>query len=114
MDKPNKPLIIIGIIFIIIALASVSFLQEIAGRIGILGIILLFLGVFIPNMKATGKKSAEKLNFREKDADDNCMTCKYSDLKMLNGSDAGCKWFEIKIDDNHVCDLFIVSELNPE
>jgi hypothetical protein len=63
------------IILIITSLASESFLGPIVGRIIILAFVLLLLDVFIPELKGTGKKSAEKFNFRETDSDDNSMNC---------------------------------------
>ncbi len=107
MNRLNKALVISGILLIVIGIASVPFLGQIVGRIGILGFVLIVIGIFIPELKTTGKKSAEKLNFREKDSADNCMNCKYCDMKFFDGFEAGCKWFEIKVNDGYVCDLFI-------
>ncbi len=106
MNNLNKGLIIIGIILIITSLISVSFLGPITGRMAILGFVLLIVGVFIPELKGTGKKSAEKLNFRETDSSENCMNCKYRYKKKINDGFEDCKWFEIEIDENHICDLF--------
>lgn len=110
MERLNKVLIILGLFFIIIAFVTVSFLGGVSGRIGILGFVLLILGVFFPNIKTTGKKTAEKSNFREKDSVDNCMNCKCCTMKLFKGLEAGCEFFEIKVDDSYVCDLFVTND----
>ena len=106
LNNLNKNLIILGILLIITAIATVSYLGPIAGRIAILGFVLLILGVLFPRLKTTGKKQAEKLNYRETNSADNCMNCKYCYEKKLNEGFEDCKWFEIEIDENHICDLF--------
>jgi len=47
------------------------------------------------------KNEEEKFNFRETDSHDNCLKCRCCDPKSLTE----CKFFHIKIDENHVCDL---------
>ena len=94
----------------IIGLVLLPFFGQLVIRVSELGFILLVLGIFIPNMKATGRKSAQKQNFRGKDSDENCMNCKYCDMKFFDGLEAGCNWLEIKIDENHVWDLYVKSD----
>jgi hypothetical protein len=112
MERLNKALAILGIIFIIIACATFSFLEGVSTRIGILGFVLLILGVFFPNIKTTGIKTAEKSNYREKDSEDNCINCKYCTMKLFKGLEAGCEFFEIKVDDGYVCDLYETNDAN--
>ena len=38
------------------------------------------------------------------------MKCKYWDMKIFNGYESECKFLKIKIDKNHVCDLFEIQK----
>ena len=59
----------------------------------------------VPNRKSDNKKNAEKFNFRETDTDDNCIECNRFDKMFFDGFEANCKFFHIKTDENHICDL---------
>jgi len=48
---------------------------------------------------------AKEFNFRETDNDDNCSKCNRFDKKSFDGFEANCKFFHIKTDENHICDL---------
>ena len=48
---------------------------------------------------------AKEFNFRETDNDDNCSKCNRFDKKSFDGFEANCKYFRIKTDENHICDL---------
>jgi hypothetical protein len=102
--------IVVGIIFIVIGLTSLGnqiYTNLIVVRIIILGIILIILSLIgrVPNRKSDNKKDAEKFNFRETDADENCSKCNRFDKKYFDGYEANCKFFHVKSDRNHVCDL---------
>ena len=48
---------------------------------------------------------AKKFNFRETNNDNNCSKCNRFDKKSFDGFEANCKFFHIKTDENHICDL---------
>ena len=48
---------------------------------------------------------AKEFNFRETDNDDNCSKCNRFDKKSFDEFEANCKFFNIKTDENHICDL---------
>ena len=100
----------LGIICIFIGITSLGnqkYTERIAIRIIILGIILIVLSLFgmVPNRKSDNIKEAEKFNFRETDTTDNCSECNRFDKGSLDGLEVNCKFFHIKTDENHICDL---------
>jgi hypothetical protein len=102
--------IVLGIICIFIAITSFGnqkYANRIVGRILILGIILILISLvgMVPNWRSDYKKEAEKFNFRETDSKDNCRKCSRFDVKSFDGFEAHCKFFHIKTDVNHACDL---------
>ena len=76
----------------------------------ILGIILKY-SIYIveldlvPKGKSDHRKRAEKFNFRETETDNNCRKCSRFDMNSYDGFEADCKFFHIKTDEDHVCDL---------
>jgi hypothetical protein len=52
-----------------------------------------------------GTKKAEKFNYRGASDEDSCIKCKCFDMKSFDGFEAECKFFHIKIDKDHVCDI---------
>jgi hypothetical protein len=80
-------------------------------RIFNLGIILILynsarlLG-FFSFMNLSKQEEADKMDYREINTKDNCTKCKYYDSKSNESSKANCKFFHIKVDENHICDLF--------
>ena len=59
----------------------------------------------VPYRKSDHRKRAEKFNFRETDSDNNCRECSRFDMNSYDGFEADCKFFHIKTDEDHVCDL---------
>ena len=102
--------ILLGIICIFIGLTSLGnqrYTERLAFRIIVLGIILIifsFIGM-VPNRKSDKKKDAKKFNFRETDTDNSCIECNRFDKKSFDGFETNCKFFHIKTDENHICDL---------
>ena len=64
----------------------------------ILGFVLIFY--FRASLKLH-KNEEEKFDFRETDSDENCLKCRCCNPKSLTD----CKFFHIKIDEHHICDL---------
>jgi hypothetical protein len=100
----------LGIICILIGITSIGnqlYTERVASRIIILGVVLIILSLFgmVPNRKSDNIKEAEKFNFRETDTDDNCGECNRFDNSSFDGFDVYCKFFHIKTDENHICDL---------
>ena len=100
----------LGIICIFVGITSVGtqkYTGRIGGRIFILGIILIVLSLIgmVPKRKSDYIKEAEKFSFRETDTDDNCRKCNRFDMNSFDGFEADCKFFHIKTDNNHICDL---------
>jgi hypothetical protein len=61
---------------------------------------------FIWQPRNLGIKKAEEFSYRITDNEaDNCLKCECCDMKSLDGFEDSCKFFHIKIDENHVCDL---------
>ena len=100
----------LGIICIFIGLTSLG-IQKYANRIGvrifILGIILIVISLIgmVPNRKSDNEKEAEKFNFRETETEDNFSKCSRFVKNSFDGFEADCKFFHIKTDENHTCDL---------
>jgi hypothetical protein len=66
--------------------------------IGIVGIFLIYYSA--TSLKLHNNEE-EKFNYRITDSDENCLKCKCCNPKSLTD----CKFFHIKIDEHHVCDL---------
>jgi hypothetical protein len=65
---------------------------------GIIGILLVYYSTTSLKLH---RNEDEKFNFRVTESDENCLKCRCCDPKTLTD----CKFFHIKIDENHVCDL---------
>ncbi len=100
----------LGIICILMGVTSLGN-QVSTGRVGsriiFIGIILIVLSLIgmVPYRKSDHRKRAEKFNFRETDTDNNCRECSRFDMNSYDGFEADCKFFHIKTDEDHVCDL---------
>ena len=100
----------LGIICISIGITSLGtqkYTNRIGSRIIILGIILIVISLIgmVPNTKSDNIKEAEKFNFIETDTQDNCSKCNRFVKNSFEGFEADCKFFHIKTDANHACDL---------
>jgi hypothetical protein len=72
------------------------------------GFLFIFIGIIalIAPYTIDGKKRAEKYKFRETTTEKNCKNCTCFDMNSFNGFEGNCKYFKIKTDENHVCNLF--------
>jgi hypothetical protein len=100
----------LGIICIFIGITSLGtqkYANRIGARIFIIGIILIVISLIgmVPNRKSDNKKEAEKFNFRKTDTDENCSKCSRFVKNSFDGLEADCKFFHIKTDEKHTCDL---------
>ncbi len=71
-------------------------------------LLILAFGLFwfIWKPKNVGMKKAEEFNYRITNNEvTNCLECECCDMKSLDGFEDNCKFFKIKIDAHHVCDL---------
>lgn len=89
------------------SLGNQQYAERLAVRIIILGIILIVFSLLgmVPNRKSDNIKDAEKFNFRKTDNNENCGECSRFDKNSSKDSDVNCKFFHIKTDENHICDL---------
>jgi hypothetical protein len=93
---------------------GVTWSGRVDSRIFILGLILVLyniarlLGLF-SFMNKNHQEEANKFNFREINYGNNCSKCKYYDTKSVE-SDAICRFFNIKTNENHMCDLFLKAD----
>jgi hypothetical protein len=84
----------------------------------ILGLILVLynfarlLGLF-SFMNKNHQVEASKFNFREINYGNNCSKCKYYDIKSVESDGAICRFFNLKTDENHMCDLFEI-QISPK
>lgn len=60
----------------------------------------------MPNIKSIKEQQADALNFREINFNENCMICKYCEQGLFDKFESECTLFNIKVDSNHICDLF--------
>ena len=60
----------------------------------------------MPTIKSIKEQQADALNFRETNSNENCMNCKYCDHGLFDKFELECTLFNIKVDTNHVCDLY--------
>ena len=60
----------------------------------------------MPTIKSIKEQQADALNFRETNSNENCMNCKYCDQGLFDKLELECTLFNIKVDTNHVCDLY--------
>lgn len=67
------------------------------------GLAIVF-GIYMIHAKSD-QDEAEIFNFTETDSKINCMNCKYCDMTLFDGYEADCKFFKIKVDQDHICDL---------
>lgn len=74
----------------------------------LMAIIFIIIGI-MGYRQSTGIKASEESNYKLINSSFNCMNCKYCDMEQFDGLLADCKLFRIKIDKNHVCDLFKLS-----
>jgi hypothetical protein len=100
----------LGILSIFIGITSSgnhTYTERASARFIFFGIILIALSLFgmVPNRKSDNIKEAEIFNFRETDTDDNCGKCDRFDKNSFDGLEVNCKFFHIKTDENHICDL---------
>lgn len=79
---------------------------RVGSRIIFIGIILIVLSLIgmVPYRKSDHRKRAE-FNFRETDTDNNCSECSRFDMNSSDGFESNCKFFHIKTDEDHICDL---------
>jgi hypothetical protein len=101
----NKWDIIVLVAGIICFLISIVKLFPISALVGVVMIIFGLIG--IPHFK--GEQASINYNYRIVNSSFNCMNCKYCHMEYFDGTSADCKFFEIKIDEKHVCDKFILS-----
>jgi hypothetical protein len=89
------------------SLGNQQYIERLAVKIITIGIALIVLSLLgmVPNTKSDNIKEAEKFNFRETDNNDNCGECSRFNKKSSDESDVNCKFFHIKTDENHKCDL---------
>lgn len=93
-------LIVIGIICICLSVFNLSY-----ARASVAGIVIILLGLAGLGLKTSGIEEAKKFNYRETDSADNCLKCKYCNMKSYDGYEADCNSFKMKIDEDHVCDI---------
>ncbi|WP_223791138.1 hypothetical protein [Methanobacterium spitsbergense] len=96
-----------GLIFIIIGI--IGFLMTWIVKdpsnyfsLGAIGFIVI--GIWAMFFDSNNPK--KKFDNREINYGNNCMKSKYCDMKIFNGYESECKFLKIKIDKNHICDLF--------
>jgi hypothetical protein len=108
----NQIIIIVGILCVVLGILNVynTFISGVSiSNTGTIGngyfIFLFILGfIMIYYSRASTKlhrNEEEKFNFRVTDSHNNCLKCKCCDPTSLTE----CKFFNIQIDENHVCDL---------
>ena len=104
MNKSYITVIAIAVFALIISLyvnGNFDFFSSMA-------IIFIMIGI-VGYRQSTGKKASEDSNYKLINSSFNCMNCRYCDMEHFDGLLADCKLFRIKIDKNHVCDLFKLS-----
>jgi len=101
----NKSYIIFIVIGIVALFISLYFEDDYIWATG--AIVIIFIGGYLYH--PTGKQASEEYNYRLITSSFNCMNCTYCDMEFFDGMLADCKLFRIKIDKNHVCDLFKLS-----
>ena len=68
--------------------------------------IRLSLVEMMPTIKSIKEQQADALNFRQTNTKENCLNCKYCDHGLFDKLESECTLFNIKVDTNHVCDLY--------
>ncbi len=68
--------------------------------------IRLSLVEMMPNIKSIKEQQALALNFRVTNSNENCRNCKYCDKGLFDKFESECTLFNIKVDTQHVCDLY--------
>ncbi|ADZ08900.1 hypothetical protein Metbo_0649 [Methanobacterium lacus] len=92
-----------GIVIISIGIISFIITQIVNDRFSYfsmhaIGIIIVGIVWIIFN----STDSKQKYNYRETDSENNCMKCKYSDIKYFNELYANCKFLHIRVDKFHI------------
>ena len=105
--KMNKSYIIFIVIGIIALFVSIYLEDDYYWGMG--SIIIILIGIWGYLYYPTDKQASDRYNYRLVTSSFNCMNCTYCDMEHFDGSLADCKFFRIKIDKNHVCDLFKLS-----
>jgi hypothetical protein len=103
MNKSFIIFIVIGIIALYISLLEGGLYW------GVGAIVIIFIGIGGYLYYPTGMQASKEFNYRLVTSSFNCMNCTYCDMEHFDGILADCKLFRIKIDKNHVCDLFNLS-----
>jgi hypothetical protein len=95
----NIIFIILGLIGLIISLITYGAFDYFS----FISIVIIAVGIW--GMFFDSRNPKTKFNFRETNNYDNCNRCNRFDKKSSDGFVENCKFFHIKTDRNHVCDL---------
>jgi hypothetical protein len=96
-----------GLIFIIIGIIAfliTIIVKDLGDYFSLFAIGIIVIGIWAMFFDSSNPK--KKFNYREINYGNNCSKCKYCDMKLFNGYESECKFLKIKIDKNHICDLF--------
>jgi hypothetical protein len=104
MKKSYLTFIVLGVVALFI---SIYLEDDYIWGMGSIVIIFIGIGGYLYHPK--GKQASEESNYRLVTSFFNCLNCTYCDMEHFDGLLADCKFFRMKIDKEHVCDLFKLS-----